>query len=233
MRIITVDNGNSNPHVGIFQNEKLVEVVPLKNFISLPDDFILISNVGKEIHIKPSIDLNSKKKNKLFFDMAVNYTETLGDDRLFSAYYIFKQLKPNEKTLSIDCGTFMTVDLIDHSGFAGGYIFPGINSFLAIYQKGSNLPTLNLANDFELKEIPHSTDEAILGAVELYLEAVLEKIIKKTSPSKIVITGGSLEFIKNKLLKLNLPKVEIETCPHLLHSSLLSIYQTHLRSTKI
>ena len=27
MRIITVDNGNTNPHVGIFQNEKLESVI--------------------------------------------------------------------------------------------------------------------------------------------------------------------------------------------------------------
>ena len=59
MRIITVDNGNTNPHVGIFQEQKLVSVVPLKDFSLLPDDFILVSDVGAPLPFAPSFDLKS------------------------------------------------------------------------------------------------------------------------------------------------------------------------------
>lgn len=233
MRIITVDNGNTNPNVGVFQNGVLVGTTPLKDFFPLPDDFILISDVGKPLGFKPSFDLKTKRENELdsmiFFDMPVHYADTLGDDRLVAAYSLFKQLKPAERTLVIDAGTFMTMDQVDHSGFAGGYIFPGVQTFLSSYQKGSLLPLMEMKNNIELKTLPHTTEEAILGAAEIYLDSVLECIIKKTSPSKIVITGGSLELIKNKILKLNLSKVQLETCPHLIHSALFLIYQNHLR----
>lgn len=205
-------------------------VQPLSEFVQLPDDFILISDVGAPLSVKPSFDLKSKREQKRFFDMEVHYTETLGDDRLLIGYYLFKQLKPAESILVIDAGTFLTLDLIDQQGFAGGYIFPGLSTFLSSYQRGVQLPVLQNQPHFELKDLPHSTEDAILGAAHIYLESILERIIKKTSPSRIVITGGSQDLIKNKIEKLNLPEVQFETYHHLIHSSLFWIYQNHLRS---
>lgn len=232
MRVITVDNGNSNPHVGIFQNDLLQNVIPLKDYSPLTDDFILISDVGVPLNFKPSFDLKSKHQNNLFFDMPINYSQTLGDDRLIIAYSIFKQMTSPEKTLVIDAGTFITMDLISKDGFAGGFIFPGLTAFLSSYQRGSKLPVLEMNSNYELKDIAHSTPDAILGAAEIYLDSVLAAVIKKTSPSKIIITGGSLELVKNKIEKLSLPKVQLETYPHLIHSSLYEIFRLHLRSIK-
>lgn len=232
MRVITVDNGNSNPHVGIFQNDQLQNVIPLKDYAPLSDDFVLISDVGAPLHFKASFDLKGQHSNNRFFDMPINYAKTLGDDRLIIAYSIFKQIKPHELTLAIDAGTFITMDLISNAGFVGGFIFPGLTAFLSSYQRGSKLPVLEMNSNYELKDIAHSTPDAILGAAEIYLDSVLEAVIKKTSPSKIVITGGSLELVKNKIEKLNLPKVQLETYPHLIHSSLYEIFRLHLRSIK-
>lgn len=233
MRIITVDNGNTNPHVGIFQDEKLKSVIPLKDYTKQKDDFILLSDVGSPLPFKPSFDLKSKRhskdNNNHFFDMPVCYAETLGDDRLVSAYLLFKQIKPAETILLIDAGTFITMDLVSEEGFLGGYIFPGMDAFLSTYLRGSKLKAPEPKNDFNISGLPHSTEDAILGAVDCYLNSVLDSVIKKTSPSKIVITGGSSELIKNKISKLNLSKVQLETCPHLIHSSLLLIFQNHLR----
>ena len=232
MRIITVDNGNTNPHVGIFQEQKLVSVVPLKDFSLLPDDFILVSDVGAPLPFAPSFDLKSIRSNNVehnFFDMPVLYSKSLGADRLIGSYYIFHHLKPLERVLLIDAGTFITMDLINENGFSGGFIFPGINTFLDSFQKGAQLGRFDLRPDFHLEGLPHSTEEAILGAADNYLDSILESIIKKTSPSKIVLTGGSLEVIKNKILKLNSLKVQLDLIPHLLHSSLFLIHQHHLR----
>lgn len=229
MRIITVDNGNTNPHVGIFQNNQLLKVIPLKDFIPLENDFNLISNVGAALNIKPSFNLKAEFKKNYFFDMPVNYAETLGDDRLIIAYALFKKSKQKEFILSIDAGTFITLDLIDHSGFAGGFIFPGIKTFLSSYQKGLQLPVLEMNNDFKLKELPHSTEEAILGATEIYLNSILENVIRRTSPQKIVLTGGGMNLIRNKILEINLPGFQLESDPHLIHSSLFEIYQNHLQ----
>lgn len=233
MRIITIDNGNTNPHVGIFQDEKLESIIPLKDFILQKNDFLLVSDVGVPLSLKPSFDLKTKRltieSDNYFFEMPVHYSENLGDDRLIAAYALFKKITSEETILLIDAGTFITMDIVSELGFMGGFIFPGINAFLSTYKRGTQLKVLEPKIDFKILDLPHSTEEAILGAVEYYINSILESLIKKTSPSKIVITGGSLELIKNKILKLNLSKVQLESCPHLIHSSLFSIYQNHLR----
>ncbi len=230
MRLITIDNGNTNPHVGIFQDEKLLSVIPLKNYQPKENDFIIASDVGAPLTLTPSFDLKAKrhtKNNPYFFEMPVNYSETLGDDRLILGYLAFKKIKQKEIVLVIDAGTFITMDIVTENGFQGGYIFPGIKTFLASYTQGSKLPILT-QKEFDLKDLPHSTEEAILGAMNCYLESILGSIIKKTSPSKIVITGGGLNIIKAEVLKLNL-KVQLESDPHLIHLALELLYRNHLR----
>ncbi len=230
MRLITVDNGNTNPHVGIYLGDKLSSVIPLKEYSPLQDDFIIVSDVGAPLSFKPSFNLKTKrhtKDNPHFFDMPVHYAETLGEDRLVLGYLLFKNIKDtNERILAIDAGTFITMDIITSSGFMGGYIFPGMKTFLSSYSKGSKLPILS-KNDLMIKDLPHTTEEAIQGASDVYLDSVLGSVIKKTSPSKIIITGGSLEVIKNKIEMLNL-KVQLESDPHLIHSALALIYHLHL-----
>ncbi|MBY0413287.1 MAG: type III pantothenate kinase, partial [Bdellovibrionales bacterium] len=143
MRLVTIDNGNTHPNVGFFDNGVLKNVVSLKEYHSLPDDFILISSVGKALPFKPSFDLKTKRTKDHFFDMKVNYAETLGDDRMIAGYGVFKKIKSNEKILLIDAGTFITCDIITNIGFEGGYIFPGINRFLKTYGESAQLPTLS------------------------------------------------------------------------------------------
>lgn len=226
MRLITIDNGNTNPNVGYFDNGVLKSVVPLAQYVSEKNDYILISSVGKKIDIKPSFDLKTKRSKTHFFDMKVNYSESLGDDRLIASYGLFKNLKPNEKVLLIDAGTFITCDVVAAEGFLGGYIFPGIERFLATYSDSAQLPRLSKESLFKTTTLlPHSTDEAILMATEMYLKASLEEIIKQTAPDKIIFTGGSAEDM-NKLISL---KVRSETDRHLIHSALSLIHELHLR----
>ena len=235
MRIVTIDNGNSHPTVGIFENEKLSYVIELNQYQTQENDFILISDVGSALSIKPSFDLKKKRHSKdhpFFFEMPVHYSDTLGDDRLYLAYSLFKAIPDNSQSvLAIDAGTFITIDLINAKGFQGGFIFPGVDLFLSSYKSGAKLPKLD-SKEMSSTTLPHSTEEAILMANNLYIENILESIIKKTSPSKIVITGGSSEFIKNKIEKLNL-EVQLETVHHSIHLALFLIFQHHLRSTAL
>jgi pantothenate kinase type III len=226
MRLVTIDNGNTHPNVGLFQDGVLQNVVPLKQYVHDPKDFILISSVGNALSIKPSFDLKTKRSKHYFFDMKVHYSETLGDDRMIAGYGAFKKLKGDEKILLIDAGTFITCDLITNDGFQGGYIFPGISRFLKIYSDSANLPLLTKDALFKGNlDLPHTTDEAILKATEIYLKACVEKIIETTAPDKIIFTGGSAIEIKN-LVSL---KVRSELDRHLIHSALSLIHELHLR----
>ena len=93
--IYTIDNGNSNPHVGVFKNETPDRVVPLKDFKADAESFrAIISNVGPKLTFDPKfeeklLDIKSLRDEKTFLDMPVNYTETLGMDRLCNAYFVF------------------------------------------------------------------------------------------------------------------------------------------------
>lgn len=231
MRLITIDNGNTNPHVGLFLNNKLIKIIPLKDYSPDKDDFILISDVGTPLPITPSFSLKNKrhtKDNPYFFDMPVHYSETLGDDRLYWGYALYKKIQSSqERILAIDAGTFITMDLITSEGFMGGYIYPGIKTFLSSYAKGNLLPNLSEEALIDC-ELPHSTEEAILGAADQYLLFLLDGMIKKIQPCKIVLTGGNLEALKSIFLKLNL-KVPLETDPHSIHLALALIYHCQLQ----
>ena len=225
MRLITIDNGNTHPNVGIFLDGVLQSVVPLDQYTRAVDDFVLVASVGYALPIKSNFDLKSKRSKTHFFDMEVHYSETLGDDRLIASYGIFKKLKKNDKVLLIDAGTFITIDLITEDGFQGGYIFPGITRFLKIYSESAQLPSLSKDMLFQSDDdIPHTTEEAILKATELYLKVCVEGVINKTSPTKIVFTGGSANEIKS-LVNL---KVGFEMDHHLIHSALSLIHDLHL-----
>lgn len=226
MRLITIDNGNTHPNVGIFNDGILQSVVPLDQYTPTAEDFVLVASVGYALPIKSSFDLKSKRTKTHFFDMKVHYSETLGDDRLIASYGLFKKIKKNEKILLIDAGTFITTDLITDEGFQGGYIFPGITRFLKTYTESAQLPSLSKDSLFKGNaEIPHTTEEAILKATELYLKVCMEEVINKTSPDKIIFTGGNANEIKN-LISL---KVRSETDRHLIHSALSLIHDLHLR----
>ena len=225
MRLVTIDNGNTYPNVGLFNGGVLNSVIPLNQYNPSPGDFVLISSVGKTLSIKPSFDLKTKRSKSHFFEMPVHYSETLGDDRLIASYGLYLKNKKSEKILLIDAGTFITCDLITPDGFQGGYILPGINRFLKIYSESAQLPLLSKEQLFkENADLPHNTDEAILKGTEIYLKATLEEIVNVTSPDKIVFTGGSSNEIK-KLINL---KVRSELDLHLIHSALSSIFEHHL-----
>lgn len=217
MRVVTIDNGNTNPHVGIFINDELSSVIPLSSYETKTGDIILISNVGQNISILPTIDLKKHLAKKLFFNMPVNYSETLGDDRLFQSCYLFQNIKPNERVLLLDAGTFFTADLITDEGFMGGYIFPGSKTFLKSYSQGKRLPHIETISITE--NLPRNTEEAISMAHEIYWDAILENLLKKISPSRIVLTGGDLQVLERKLKNIN-STFQLEFDPHLLHRSM-------------
>jgi type III pantothenate kinase len=221
MRIITIDNGNTNPHVGIFEDEKLSEVIPLANYKNQPNDFILMSNVGKQTSFKPSVDLKKYRNKNSFFNMPVLYSEKLGDDRLFEAFFVFQKIKKDERILILDAGTFLTADLVTEVGFTGGYIFPGSKTFLNSYIAGIHLPQIT---SLDLTEhLPHSTEEAISMAHEMYFDSILENLVKKISPSRIVLTGGDGQMLEVKYKKIS-STFQLEFDPHLLHQSMFAIY---------
>ena len=227
MRLITIDNGNTNPNVAI-HNTKGFSVIALDEYSPASSDILIAASVGKKLNFQINFAIGDYRKEDHFFDMPVHYAMTLGEDRLVAAYHAFKNLKNDECALVIDAGTFMTIDLVTANGYMGGAIFPGINRFLETYGQSAQLPKFSKIDFLQYlkakkNEIPVDTKEAILFATEKYLSSVVDQMITKHSPHRIILTGGSADEIE-----LINSKVRFEKVPHLIHSALRLIHDLHL-----
>ena len=245
---LTIDNGNTNPHIGFFEGSSLIETAPLRDLKSLnmllkkysQSNHIvkaIISDVGdrKNLHEKLSyleLEVKSKytseiRKSNSFLGMPVSYSATLGDDRLCQAYLAWKT-NPNKSVAVIDCGTFTTVDYITKQGFLGGYIFPGPQTYLSSFQTGSNLPKLNLQmtsreERLDSKKVPQDTEDAILGSLSIFHQAVFTFINQKLTPDKIILTGGRASSLLPLFSKGPLKKCFIDHQPTFIHEALFQI----------
>ncbi|MFI5390668.1 MAG: type III pantothenate kinase [Bacteriovoracales bacterium] len=219
--IYTIDNGNTNPHVGIFKEGHLEKVVPLKDCqFNEANAEIILSSVGRDINLSEKKIFNVKdlKSEKKFLDMPVDYSASLGMDRLACAYWVFKnRVKNEEKVLLIDAGTFTTYDLISKKGHEGGFIFPGLQTFLKTYAAGANLPILDLKNVNLRDEVnlPHCTEDAIGEAAKVYFQMTFQSLLETFKPGLIITTGGEGKYFS-------------EACfiPHLIHMALFEIRET-------
>ncbi len=233
-RVVTFDNGNSHPHLGIYQDGKRIDLIDMNTFLArfpyheYKEWIFIISHVGKEHELLAEIkSLPHTRYVKQFVHdrklgkMPIHYSETLGDDRLVQAAYLFHEMK--EPTILIDAGTFITIDLITNNGFEGGHIFPGMQTFLKAYQQGTYLPCLSVDQiQFESK-MPQTTEEAILRASGLYLDAILNYYLKQFSDHHFVVTGGSHNMVKERLVVLKTKKLSVNQT--LIHESLFALHQ--------
>lgn len=218
--IVSLDLGNSNPHIGI-QKQGMIETVPLASFDGLSNSEITFyaAVVGKNhsfLENKKIKRVNDFKKNKTFIDMKIQYSESLGEDRLINAHYIYQKYS-NLNSIIIDAGTFITIDLVNANGFQGGFIFPGIKVFLESYSKGSLLPV----TPFQLRDktsLPHDTDSAILEATNLYLKSITENCLNQFPHDQIILTGGSADILE-KLLS----QIQFKKYPNLIHEALFNL----------
>jgi type III pantothenate kinase len=239
--VVTYDLGNTNPHLGLYVGGELRAITPQDKFFSKfnKNDWkqwtFVISEVGRDNEYISQLTSSHKiftvknfRKNNLIGDMHIHYQESLGDDRLIQSFYLFKHSLA-KNILLIDAGTFITFDFINRShseGFLGGYIFPGLNSFLKSYEKGAKLPFLNFKEiPWEKNSIPETTNEAILSATRIYLESILNHIHKNLLDDfEIVITGGDSQKIVDILKKFSNKSLNIQ--PELIHHALYYAYQS-------
>ncbi|MFZ4712383.1 MAG: type III pantothenate kinase [Bacteriovoracaceae bacterium] len=232
--IVTFDNGNSHPHLGIYQDGIRVALLDPMTFLARypyqewKDWTFVVSHVGKNseltekvFKLAKTITVKKCRKQNRIGDMPIHYQESLGDDRLVQAYSIFQNFK-KQNTILIDAGTFITVDNISETGFNGGYIFPGITTYLKSYGIGAHLPVLDAKEiPWDHLELPHSTQEAIFLAAQVYLDGLLEQIKKQFIGSHFVITGGTGTLIKERLVKLGITSITLN--PYFIHDALYQL----------
>lgn len=223
--LLTIDNGNTNCTVGHYADGELTKVTPLSELSEKAAETILLSSVGPEIDQWQGpnfISLKSLIKDNKLLNMPINYAESLGEDRLAGAYWVYKHLietRKAERVMLIDAGTFTTMDLITKDGFEGGHIFLGSENLLKSFSHGTHLPRLRLKEMGLLKSLPRNTEEAIFGSIQMAEEGLYQKWWDLFRPEIIVLSGGLAFWHKNYL-----PNQIIEK-EHIVHLGLYEAFK--------
>ena len=216
MRIFTVDQGNSNHSIYEWDNNqsRKVEFVDGEN---LP---VFVSNVGKKNFPGHFIELNKIKNLHQKLDMPIQYQSTLGIDRLIAAYALYKNIAPQSKILIIDSGTYLTMDLLNNTGYKGGMILPGNDLLKVGYQKAFNFGHYNHSLNAKFQFPFQTTEECLSSSISYMLLATVEKIIVENNIDQIYLTGGNAEFNNSLLNNLKNKNISITTNNNLVHQGL-------------
>lgn len=232
--LITLDFGNTHATAGILSLAKdftLIKKVPLAELklylsqlgLSAHNAQIVLSDVKpREEELKPFIEegflltrVKDYWRGKKFHGMNVDYAESLGEDRLISAFFAYKKFKTN--VLIIDAGTFVTMDVVTPEGFRGGYIIPGTETYFSTYQRGENLRRYELFTKTSA-DLPHDSESAMALSYSAFA-ALARKLISEQQIQKVLITGGASSVWEGLLRDLK-PSPVVETHPDLIHSAL-------------
>jgi pantothenate kinase type III len=234
--LITLDFGNTHATAGIFslsgKTSTLIKKVPLSELrmylsqlgYSAHNAQIVLSDVKpREEELQTFVEegylltrVREYWRGKKFHGMNVDYSDTIGEDRLITAFYTYKTFKLN--TLIIDAGTFVTMDIVTPNGFEGGYILPGPHSYFKSFERGENLRSFELKVNAD-QSLPHDTPAAMTGSYTAFA-ALARELIGKHQIQKVLITGGDSALWSQLLSELKAPPV-VETHPDLIHSALV------------
>jgi len=237
--LITLDLGNSHPHAGFFEKInsewKFVKSTPLEHLnlelrnlgLSPDNSQIVVSEVksypdvltdlGKQGFLITTI--KEYWRGNRFFGMPVQYTNSIGEDRLIQAFYTYKKKK--YPTLIIDAGTFTTIDVITDQGFQGGFIIPSFESYFSLFKNGENLKDIEMILP-QLSDTPKSSETAMSEGYSAFFYLV-ENLSKKYQCEHLILTGGKYQLWEN--FDFNLKK---EINPFYIHESLIHWMTTQI-----
>jgi pantothenate kinase type III len=221
--LFTIDGGNTNLTIGIHKNNELKEVLSFTEFHNQIENYEQELKVAPAIYssvktyeeinrdLFPNLQIIPAFEGKEFFGMPVNYTNTIGIDRLIGSLFCFQNYasESDQKIALIDAGTFLTIDFIDKNGLAGGYIFPGLDLLRNTYQAGEQLHIPEIHPVATPNEVPHSTEQAIHSAYTILMQSVTS-IVKD---HQVILTGGNAKDLADLLPN----SIQVQ---HLMHKAL-------------
>lgn len=229
--ILLFDIGNTNTHVGLANNKRVVKHtdIPTKAFLAgkaadrlrrfvgqaelcdaalcsvVPRATPRIQSVIHSLWKLRAIELTPKTLR----GVGVDYPKpnTIGPDRLANA--VAARHHFGAPSVVVDFGTAVTFDVVDKRGnYVGGIIAPGLAAMTDyLHERTALLPRIKIR---EVKSpIGKSTQHAMLvGAVYGYRGLVRELIVElkrelKTKRLPVVATGGYAELIAAKLSEIS------------------------------
>ena len=142
-------------------------------------------------------------KTKIPFNNSYATPKTLGVDRIALVAAAVTKF-PNKNTLIIDAGTCITYDFVNFEGdYKGGSISPGITMrYQSLHRFTDKLPLLRASDDTH-GITGNSTETSMHSGVQngmiIEIEGVIQQYSKKNRDLTIVLTGGDLYFLSNRL----------------------------------
>ena len=224
--ILTLDIGNTNTSIGVFDNKNLVEKYRISSDINKTEDEygVLLENILKEHKIngaivssvvpqlKETIKLAVSKylkvnpvslsyKSKMPITLALDNNSEIGADRIANASACV--LKYKLPAIVIDFGTATTFDIVDENKtFLGGIITAGVEiQARALSKYTSKLPKLKI--EAPQNAIGKNTISAMLSGIVSGHQCLIEGMIKKCSKElsktpTVIATGGFSEVLFDK-----------------------------------
>lgn len=147
----------------------------------------------------PDVDIILVKSQAQAFGVTNAYRqpEMLGVDRWLALIAVWQQFQ--SPACIVDCGTAITVDLIDADGrHQGGLISPGLTLMKKSLGQGTGaLPFSEISHTFALADY---TEAAIYSGTLMAALGLIEHVLA-TQPKnvKLILTGGDAELIAGKL----------------------------------
>ncbi len=214
MRNLTIDIGNTNSKVAVFNDRTLLfhQVFPVLEVRH-------ISGLITEYQIENSIISNVNHAQDAlvaFLQSATRYVPfsvekntgihnhyrsaaTLGLDR-WAKLIAVQQLNAGQQSFIIDMGTCITYDFLDaEATYFGGSISLGIQMrFNALAHYTGKLPLVKWSHDYI---IPAGTDtetaitSGVLQGVRNELEGFIVEKYKENNTLKVMVTGGDSQFL--------------------------------------
>ena len=128
----------------------------------------------------------------------------MGSDRI--ALAVGAATKYSGTKLIIDVGTCITYDIVVDNLYVGGQISPGLKMRLAaLHLHTQQLPDINF-QETSLFIGTTTTESMLIGVYDSFvfeIQNVIEKYKSRYPNIRVVITGGDMKMIKNKIKNIN------------------------------
>jgi type III pantothenate kinase len=151
------------------------------------------------LELWPDVDIVVVKSQAQAFGVTNAYQqpERLGVDRWLSLVAVWQQYQA--LACIVDCGTAITVDLINANGkHRGGLISPGLT--LMKQSLGQGTEALPVSNARYACDLADSTEAAIYSGTLMAAVGLIEHVLaQQSSGMRLILTGGDAELIAAQL----------------------------------
>ncbi len=208
MKILTVDIGNTNADLCLFEGGKPIKTVKvelnkLEKALEDECDLVVVCAVNRKplglLRGKYGSKLKILKKEDIPIEVDYETLETLGTDRVLLAFGA--ESFYSENAVVVSAGTALVIDLVLEGVFRGGFITAGVGLKLkALGQATEGIP-LYEPEKLDLT-IGRSTYECTVAGVLLETKSFVEKTVSKWEKEfgkklEVIVTGGDGALLKD------------------------------------